>query len=433
MPKINGIEMIKKIREENFNQEILITTAFFETHYLLKAIELDVGGYLIKPIKFDKINTTLHKVVDRINMQKENKIYKTQLEELVKEKTTKNLILQHQQIDNYEKTLISLVELVEKRDTYTGGHSKRVAKYSKMIARHMGFSKKDCELVYKAGILHDIGKIETPDAVLLNPGKLSDFQYSIIKEHVSTGANMLKKIPMYAELSKIIAQHHERHDGKGYPAKLKGSDILPLARIMIVSDAFDAMTTNRIYKPRMSKEKALQELSTFSNKQFDPIVAKHAIEVFKDMNLEVDIFQLPSTEMEEKKFAFFFEDQLTGAYNETYLELSLVQNINTNTAKYLSIILLHNFHTYNKKYGWSKGNLLLKNIADILQKTYGESCVFRLQGDEFIVFMKNYIKIKTSTLDTLIAKSGGIVTIELKELNMQKQHIKTISDLRKFL
>jgi len=433
MLNMNGIEMIRAIREINANQEILIATAFSEVHYLLKAIELNVSGYIQKPINFDKINTTLYKVVKTIYLQLENRRYKTKLEDMVEKKTAQNLILQKEKIDNYEQTLLSLVELVERRDTYTGGHSQRVAKYSKIIAKAMGFSKQECELVYRAGILHDIGKIETPDAVLLNPGKLDEFQFSIIKEHVSTGANMLKKIPMYKELSKIIAQHHERYDGRGYPAKVKGDEILPLARIMIVADAFDAMTTNRIYKSRMSKSDALQELSTFSRTQFDPEVAKCAINIFRDMELNEDIFQLPSTYMEEKKFAFFFEDQLTGVHNKTYLELMLVQNKNNNETRYLGILLLHNFTEYNKQYGWNSGDLLLKQIAKILTDEYKDCCIFRLEGDDFIISSDKYVDIHSPKIDELLSKTNGIIGLEIKEFKARDEKIESIGDIKKLL
>jgi putative nucleotidyltransferase with HDIG domain/diguanylate cyclase (GGDEF)-like protein len=433
MPKMNGIKMIQEIKKININQEILITTAFSEVHYLLKAIEAEVSGYIVKPINFDNINRTLYRVVQRINILKENIRYKTQLEKMVEEKTTQNFALQIEKIDNYEQTLLSLIELVEKRDTYTGGHSQRVAKYSKMIAEHMSFSKQECEFIYKAGILHDIGKIETPDAVLLNPGKLDNFQFDMIKRHVLTGANMLKKIPMYKDLSKIIAQHHERYDGRGYPNKLKGDEILPLARIMIAADAFDAMTTNRIYKPRMSKANALQELKTFSRTQFDPEVAKHAINVFEKMKLVEDIFQLPSTCMEEKKFAFFFEDQLTGARNKTYLELVIVQNKDSDKTQYINLLLLHNFSEYNKRYGWSSGNLLLQQIVKILQEKYDSCCVFRLEGDDFVILTEEDIDINSTKIVELLKKSGDILHIETKKFNTEDWHIESIDDFNKLL
>ncbi len=423
MPQMDGIEMLEHIRELDSNQEILITTAFSETSYLCRAIELDISGYIIKPIDFDKMNATLDKVVNRVNMALENAQYKIKLEEMVEKRSMENLILQREKIDNYEKTLLSLVELVEKRDAYTGGHSQRVAEYSRLIARHMGFSEEDCNLVYKAGILHDIGKIETPDAVLLNPGKLDDLQYSIIKEHVVTGAKLLEKIPMYNELSKIILQHHERYDGKGYPSGLKGDEVSPLGQIMIVADAFDAMTTNRIYKPRIGLRQALAELRKFSAEQFHPKVVIHAIEVFENLKLDDTVFQLPSSDMEEKKFAFFFEDQLTGVYNKTYLELVLVQSRSSKKTKYINMLFFHNFGKYNNKYGWGKGNIFLKNIANILRKYYNRCCIFRLNGDDFIVMSDNDIDVDMAMFDGLLKESDYIVQIIKRKLDTRDKDI----------
>ncbi|MFK5881905.1 MAG: response regulator [Sulfurospirillum sp.] len=431
MPKMNGLEMIEKIREINSSQEILITTAFSEANYLSRAIELDVSGYIIKPINFEKINATLHKVVARVNMSKENERYKMKLEEMVEQRTMQNLMLQREKIDNYEKTLLSLVKLVEKRDTYTGGHSQRVANYSKLIAKHMGFSQEECKLIYKAGILHDIGKIETPDAVLLNPGKLDDLQLSIIKEHVVTGTRLLENIPMYSGLSKIISQHHERYDGKGYPLCLKKDEILPLAQIMIVTDAFDAMTTNRIYKPRIKLKDALIELSRFSGTQFHPEVIKYAIEVLKDVRLDENIFQLPSSDMEEKKFAFFFEDQLTNAYNKTYLELIFVQNKNSYKRRYINALLFHNFGKYNSKFGWNRGNIFLKNVVSILKKHYNDSYIFRLNGDDFVVMSNGKIPINVSMFDELLDETDRVLHIEKKTSTTKE--INSLEKLEKFM
>lgn len=423
MPHMDGIEMMKCIREINPNQEILVTSAFSHTDYLLHAIDLDITGYIIKPINFNKMNKTLNKVVDRIKILNENIKYKTELEKMVEKRSKENLALQREKIDNYEKTLLSLVELVEKRDAYTGGHSQRVANYSKLIANHMGFSQNECNLVYKAGILHDIGKIETPDAVLLNPGKLDDLQYSIIKQHVVTGAKLLKKIPMYKELSKIIAQHHERYDGKGYPSGLKADEISPLAQIMIVADAFDAMTTNRIYKPRIGLKEALEELRELSAKQFHPKVVVHAIDVFKDLKLDHTITQLPSSDMDKKKFAFFFEDQLTGLYNKAYLELILMQNSNNKKTKFINMLLFHNFEDYKNKYGWKKENILLKNIADILQKNYKECYIFRINWDDFVILSDNNIDIDTAIFDELLIESDDIIQIEKRKFSSKDKNI----------
>ena len=429
MPRMNGLEMIAKIKELSLDQEIVITTAFSETPYMMEAITHNVSAYVIKPINFDLLNYNLYKIVKRINIFRENEEYKTSLEEMVEERTQANIVLEKEKIENYEQTLFSLVGLVEKRDAYTGGHSLRVANYSKLIAQKMGYDKETCEILHRAGILHDIGKIETPDAVLLKPGSLDELEYKLIKEHVVTGANMLAKIPMYKELSNIIASHHERYDGKGYPQGLKADEIPPLSRIMIVADAFDAMTTNRIYKPRMSLQKALKELKQYSGIQFEPEVVDAALEVFKDLPIDENIVQLPSSEMESKRFAFFFEDQLTKAYNQAYLDLILVQNKDNQQRKYLDVFLIHNFTQYNLKYGWDKGDDFLKEFVTTLRKNYPDSLLFRLHGDDFVFFSDHDLKFNPATLNPLLGADKCVLHVEHKEFDTKKYNIESLKML----
>lgn len=432
MPKMNGLEMVSAIRELKKNQAVLITSAYGDSDYLMQSIALDIDGYIIKPIEFDKINETLYKIVTNINLHKENENYKINLEELVKERTAQNSLLQEEKIQNYEKTLLSLVELVEMRDTYTGGHSLRVANYSKLIATNMGYDEEYCELLYKAGILHDIGKIGTPDAVLLKPGKLDTFECSVMQEHVSVSAELLSKIPMYEELSGVIAAHHEYYDGNGYPKGLKKDEIPELARIMTVADAFDAMTTSRIYKGRMEVVDAIQELQKFSGTQFDPKVVMSAIEVLKDIKVDENIFQLPSSEMEHKRFAYFYKDQTTAAYNQEYLDLVLTQSSNTQKRKYISLVLTHNFASYNNVHGWGKGNLYLQKIVKFLKNYSDDVLVFRVHGNDFVVISDNNIEIDMSLFIYNMAEENKI-TFTYKGLDSVKDTVDSFSDLEKYM
>lgn len=433
MPNMNGLEMINAIKEINPNQEIILTTAFSDVAYFMEAISLNVNAYIIKPFDFDKLNAALYKVSKNLSLSRENENYKKNLETMVEQRTVQNLLLEEEKIDNYEKTLLSLVELVEKRDAYTGGHSLRVATYSKLIAKEMGYNDAICELLYRAGILHDIGKIATPDAVLLKPGNLDSLEYSLIKEHVQTGSLMLANIPMYTELAKIIAAHHERYDGTGYPQGLSANEIPELSRVMIVADAFDAMTTNRIYKPKMSLQSALLELQKYAGTQFDTSVITPALNVLKNVKIDADIHQLPSTQMENKRFAYFFEDPTTKAYNQTYLELVLIQNENIPKQQYINVVFVHNFTLYNNTYGWDAGNLFLKNIVSKLLESFPESSIFRLHGDDFVILSNAPAEIQTSTLDLLIQESGDIISISQQKFNTQEHNIHSMRDLEAYL
>jgi putative nucleotidyltransferase with HDIG domain len=380
MPKMNGIEMATQIKKINAEQEIIIISAYTETDYFMNSIHLGISDYILKPIIYEQMNAVLYKVASAIALRKENKRFHEQLYQLVEEQT-KSLT------DNYEQTIKAMVDLVESRDTYTGGHSERVARYSKAIAQEMNLSDDECELVFRAGMLHDIGKVTTPDTILLKPGKLSLREYTLIQNHVTVSYDLLSKIPMYTKLSEIVIAHHERYDGSGYPKGLKGDEIPLLGQIMIIADAFDAMTTNRIYKGRMSSEDALVEIQANSGTQFDPKIVPFACKALSQVVINQNITQLPQNSMENERFAYFFHDSVTDNYNQDYLTLFL-QSL-PETGKYNACVcFLRNFSQYNNTFDWEKGNLLLKTFAAYLAKSYPDATLFRIQGDDFILISK---------------------------------------------
>ena len=328
--------------------------------------------------------------------------------------------LEREMIDNYEKTLISLVDLVEKRDTYTGGHSQRVAEYSRLLAEELGCSKNECDLLYRAGILHDVGKMTTPDSVLLKPGRLNQLEYKLIQNHVAVGHDMLMKIPMYHELADIIKYHHERYDGKGYPEGISGNDIPYLARIMIVADAFDAMTTSRIYKARKTVHEALEELKELSTVQFHPEVVEAAQQVFSTVEIEKSITQLPQNEIEEERFAYFYKDSVTQVYNRSYLDYLLNENLNKPKYAFLSMVLLHNFSLYNEEHGWDAGDAMLLQFAQCLTHHFPDASIFRVYGDDFVVLHKTYKAVDTEILNNEpFVKENGL-SVSVKGIDLIK-------------
>ena len=385
MPHMGGIEMIEKIKAINPSQEILITSAYAETSYFMSCIKAGVSGYIIKPIDFEQFNFELYKVLSRLFIIKENEAYHTQLEMLVDNRTKEIIELSEKQMENYKKTLLAMVELVEDRDTYTGGHSQRVAQYCVAIAQKMGYSSKECDLLYQAGILHDIGKISTPDSILLKPGTLNDVEYKLIQEHVTVGYQVLQKVPMFHELANIIYAHHERYDGTGYPRGLKKEEICKLSHIMIVADAFDAMTTNRIYKGRKNVKQALEEIHSLSGKQFDPEVVEVAMSALVDIDVKDHITQLPQTDLEQERFSYFFRDALTDSFNSHYLDFILVRNHFEKSYGYLYGFFLTNFSQYNKNKGWHAGDTLLMQFSKYLTGCFPNAMIFRFHGDDFIL------------------------------------------------
>lgn len=307
--------------------------------------------------------------------------------------------MENEKVSNYEETILAFVNIIEQRDTYTAGHTIRVAQYCRLIAKELGVEERKIKKLEQAAILHDIGKVAIPDSILLKPGKLTSLEYELIKYHSEAGYEMLSKIEMYKDLADTIRYHHSRYDGFGYP-KTKSPDEIPfLSHIMILADAFDAMTTNRIYKPRKGIQEALVEIKKSSGEQFHPDIVEAALIALKDLKID-NTTQLPHSDLEEKRFSYFFQDSLTQLYNEHYIQPVLISE--NNSIKYSCCIQLRNFTSYNKNYGWEEGNNLLIEVADILMNNLEDKFIFRFHGDDFLILSE--IKIDLYTIKTKLSK-----------------------------
>ena len=162
---------------------------------------------------------------------------------------------------------------IDAKDSYTSGHSRRVAEYSKEIAKRLGQSEERQQEVFYIGLLHDVGKIGVPDEVINKKGRLTDEEYEQIKRHPIAGYDILKNITELPGIELGARYHHERYDGKGYPEGIKGEEIPLIARVVAVADAYDAMTSNRSYREVMPQEKVRAEIEKNKGTQFDPQVA----------------------------------------------------------------------------------------------------------------------------------------------------------------
>lgn len=335
-------------------------------------------------------------------------------------------------VKDYEQHIFSLVSIIEKRDSYTAGHTQRVAKYSVLIAEAMGMSYDEVDDLYRACMLHDIGKISTHDSILLKPGKLNQLEYEIIKEHVVVSYELLNSVDIYKDIAEIVRHHHEQYDGSGYPQGLKGDQIPLLSQIMTVADAFDAMTTNRIYKARKNTLKAIEELNQLSSKQFSPIVVKAASIALRDIKIDHNITQLPKSKIEKERFVYFYKDQITGIYNKDYLDFVLAYNNSDEyNMKHLYIVYLHNFSQYNKNNSWVQGDELLSKFANKLDSIHPDSLVFRVYGDDFIVLSKVEFDIECciDELEEVLVGTG--ITLTYDKYNIEQDHITGTEELEK--
>lgn len=200
----------------------------------------------------------------------------------------KEVEIAKKQVQMSNDAILTIAKTLDARDERTSKHSERVSEYSVMIARKMGFSEAECENLRKAALLHDIGKIGVPDAILNKPARLTDEEYDIMKTHVTKGAEILKNFTGIDHVVEGALYHHERYDGHGYVTGLKGKDIPLYGRIIGVADAFDAMTANRVYRKQLDIDFVLEELVRCSGTQFDPEIADImiALVVSGELNIE---------------------------------------------------------------------------------------------------------------------------------------------------
>ena len=189
-------------------------------------------------------------------------------------------LLQDEEI--IEESLNVFTRFVDAKDTYTNGHSQRVALYSRMIAEKMGLSEEECRHIFYVALMHDCGKVAIPDAILKKPDRLTDEEYEIIKTHTAKGAEMLNNFHSLKDIKEGALYHHERYDGKGYPMGKKGEDTPLIGRIICVADSFDAMNSRRCYRNKLSREKIIFELQSNKGKQFDPKVVDRFLELIQE-------------------------------------------------------------------------------------------------------------------------------------------------------
>lgn len=368
---------------EDYNQVVMNKSISWD------AAEKEIGRYLIPQIQ---------RLFSFFESGRQLESQKIQIKSMEEEKAR-----------HYQELIEMLVDVIEQRDAYTAGHTRRVAYYSAAIAKEMNLNEESIDQIKEAAILHDIGKIIIPDSILLKPGKLSFKEYELIKKHLDVGVEILNKIDYYKPLAEIIKFHHEKYDGSGYPYKMKDDEISILSHIMIVADAFDAMTTNRIYQARKTVKEAADELMRYRGKWYHPDVVDAAVKISQDEKFaETATSQLPFTQMERERFAYFFKDQLTGLYNNTYLGLILNNLIPNLAYHYFVLIELHGMTVYNEEKGWHQGNIILQKFSELISKMARDEQIFRVFGDDFIIgfetenqadaFLKNWVPCQIETI-----------------------------------
>lgn len=269
MTPYHGDQVVEEIRKFNKDLYILLLTGHKDLAPPLETIKrLDIQGYCEKSDKFDQLILLVEsgiKAVAQMNLIRDiNDELKDTYDKLQKA---------------YMESIETLRFTVEAKDTYTRGHSDRVSEYSVLLGERLGLSEEDINTLRIGGLFHDIGKIGVPDSILLKESRLTDDEYSEIKNHPSIGAHILSNATIFQDVLPIVKHHHERYDGNGYPGKLKGEEIPYLARITAVADAFDAMTSRRTYRNSLGLDIVKSEFEKCKGTQFDPKCA----DVFLDI------------------------------------------------------------------------------------------------------------------------------------------------------
>ena len=262
MPGMDGFETLSRMRQNNRakNVPVIFLTADEKDQTEARGLAAGAMDFIKKPFVPEILTIRVRHMIDLDNLQR-------YLAEEVDKKTRENERL-------FMHVVSSLASAIDAKDTYTNGHSSRVAEYSREIARRSGYGEKESEDIYMMGLLHDVGKIGIPDAVINKPAKLTDEEYDIIKNHPVLGARILGNIKEMPALQRGARWHHERYDGKGYPDGLSGEDIPREARIIAVADAYDAMTSHRSYRKPLPQGVVREEIERGMGTQFDPEFAR---------------------------------------------------------------------------------------------------------------------------------------------------------------
>ncbi|MGN1373215.1 MAG: HD domain-containing phosphohydrolase [Candidatus Coproplasma sp.] len=219
------------------------------------------------------------------NIQRKNNEYLKEIED--KTKAIQSVTLE---------AISTIANIIDAKDEYTQGHSQRVSEYATELAKQLGYSDEEVENIRYIALLHDIGKIGIPDSVLKKTGRLTDEEYNVMKQHVDIGNRILKDNTAIKDLAKGAKYHHERYDGTGYTEGLKGENIPEIARIISIADAYDAMTSTRVYRPEMTEEQAVQQLIKNSGTQFDPAMVEAFLRILDKKKESAGMVYYPSAD-----------------------------------------------------------------------------------------------------------------------------------------
>ncbi len=281
MTPIHGDQVVEEIRKFNKELYILLLTGHKDLAPPLDTIRrLDIQGYCEKSDKFDQLLLLIESGIKSIKQMNEIK------------KINKELSDTYEKLEKaYLESVQTLRYTVEAKDSYTRGHSDRVSEYSVLLGKYLNLPEETLNTLRIGGLFHDVGKIGVPDSILQKESKLTDNEYSEIKNHPSIGAHILSTATIFHDIIPIVKHHHEKYDGTGYPGRLQGENIPYLARIAAIADSFDAMTSRRTYRDSLPIDVVIAEFRKCKGTQFDPKLADVFLDILENHFDEIKAIQ----------------------------------------------------------------------------------------------------------------------------------------------
>jgi len=277
MKGMSGLELVPRAKELSPDTLVIMVSGSQDVESAIEALRAGAFDYLVKPFDLEHVKLAVGRALEHQRLLAAKRGYETYLERIIEQRTRELDGALHSLERGYRMTLKALVAALEARDAETHGHSERVVAFSLRLGRELGLGEGEMRSLEFGSLLHDIGKIGVPDAILRKPAPLTDEEWREMRRHPEHGRQILSEIEFLEGAARVVAEHHERWDGSGYPAGLKGEEIDLNARVFAVADAFDAMTSDRVYRRGRGYDEAAAELEAFSGRQFDPRV----IEAFR--------------------------------------------------------------------------------------------------------------------------------------------------------
>jgi putative nucleotidyltransferase with HDIG domain len=292
MPGVDGLSLLDIICSNHPGVPVVMLTGVQDIHVATNAFRRGAIDYLLKPFNRTQLVSVVARALEHGQLLKQNAAYRQNLEDIISARTSRLRATMLDLERSYDFTLEAMGDALDLRDAETEGHSRRVTAYAIALAREVGLDTERLRTIARGAFLHDIGKIATPDRILLKPGKLDPDEITIMREHCARGYEMVRKIPFLREAAEIVYAHQETFDGNGYPRGLRGEEIPLGARIFAIADTLDAITSDRPYRKGRSFPEACAEIARCSGTQFDPSIVKVFLsmpnELWSDLRREVE-------------------------------------------------------------------------------------------------------------------------------------------------